>query len=93
MPPIYGPFSQGYGYPGAYGGGYPMEQGAAGGFEQRPGGGAGGMPEEAWAQQGFPVTGPNGWCLYRTKDTGEIYYHNHRTGVTTWEKPTDWTGP
>lgn len=50
----------------------------------------GGMHEDAWAAQGYPVAGPNGWCTYRTKDTGETYFHNHRTGVTTWERPAEW---
>jgi hypothetical protein len=27
----------------------------------------GGMHEDAWAAQGYPVAGPNGWCTYRTK--------------------------
>lgn len=72
---------------GGYQGGYGMEAvpSAQGGYE-RPGG----MPEDVWAAQGYPVGGPNGWCMYRTKDTGEVYYHNHRTGVTTWERPQEW---
>jgi hypothetical protein len=24
------------------------------------------------------------------QDTGETYFHNHRTGVTTWERPAEW---
>ncbi len=66
-------------------GGYAMDQ-PHGGFDQRPGG----MDESQWAAQGCPVAGPNGWCMYRAKDTGEIYYHNHRSGVTQWDKPPDW---
>lgn len=37
-----------------------------------------------WAAQGYPVPGPGGWTQYRTPDTGELYYHNQQTGVTTW---------
>ena len=80
--------AQGYGggYPvmGGYQGGYGMDQ-PRGGFEPM-----GGMPEDQWAAQGSPVAGPNGWCRYRAKETGEFYFHNHRTGVTQWDKPADW---
>ena len=38
----------------------------------------------------YPVEGPNGWTMYRTKDTGEPYYHNHRTNQTVWDRPADW---
>ncbi len=70
-------------------GGYGMEQGHHGGYDQR----AGGAPaQDAWAAQGCPVAGPNGWCMYRTKDTGEVYFHNPRTGTTTWERPPEWAG-
>lgn len=77
---------------GGYGGGYGqvaygMEQmPQQGGYDQRPGG----MQEDVWAAQGYPVPGPAGWCMYRTKDTGETYFHNHRTGITTWERPPEW---
>jgi len=69
---------------GGYQGGYGMDQ-PRGGFEPM-----GGMPEDQWAAQGSPVAGPNGWCRYRAKETGEFYFHNHRTGVTQWDKPADW---
>ncbi len=73
---------------GGYPGGYGMEQVPhGGGYDQR---GAGGGPDDAWAAQGFPVNGPNGWCMYRTKDTGEVYFHNQRMGTTTWERPPEW---
>lgn len=45
-----------------------------------------------WAAQGYPVTGPGGWTQYRAPDSGEAYYHNMRTGETTWDKPAGW-GP
>ncbi|KAL3162546.1 hypothetical protein ABBQ32_010200 [Trebouxia sp. C0010 RCD-2024] len=45
-----------------------------------------------WAAQGYPVTGPGGWTQYRAPDSGEAYYHNGRTGETTWDKPAGW-GP
>ena len=32
------------------------------------------------------------WTQYRAPDTGEAYYHNGRTGETTWDKPAGW-GP
>ena len=62
---------------GGYQGGYGMDQ-ARGGFEPP----MGGMPEDQWAAQGSPVAGPNGWCRYRAKETGEVYFPNHREGVT-----------
>ena len=68
---------------GYQGGGYGMEQPPHGGFEQQ-------RPADDWSAQGSPVAGPNGWCMYRAKDTGEVYYHNHRTGLTQWDKPADW---
>lgn len=45
--------------------------------------------DEAYAAQGYPVYGPNGWVQYRTKE-GEPYYHNHNTSITQWERPSDW---
>lgn len=90
-----GRFSQargGYGYPaGGYGYGMGGGEGGYGGDMGSSGAqGRGGMSEEAWAQSGYPTTGPNGWIMYKTKDTGEAYYHNSRTGVTQWDKPSDW---
>lgn len=81
--PAYG----GYGGPQAgYGGGYGgMEQG----YDQMRGGPSN-VPEDVWAAQGYPVPGPNGWYMYRVKETGESYYHNHRTAQTVWERPQDW---
>ncbi|KXZ41193.1 hypothetical protein GPECTOR_666g794 [Gonium pectorale] len=70
-----------------------------GGFQEQPGWeGAGyGQPQpmsgaqnDVWAAQGYPVHGPNGWVMYRTRDTGEPYYHNHQTGETVWDRPADW---
>lgn len=46
--------------------------------------------EAAWAAQGYPVPGPNGWTMYRAKDSNEPYFHNHNTNVTIWERPDDW---
>lgn len=65
------------------GGGY---GGAAGG--QGPAGEP--MSEDVWAAQGYPVQGPNGWTMYRTKENGEPYYHNHRTNQTIWDRPPEW---
>eukprot|EP00798_Chlamydomonas_sp_ICE-L_P030497 gene30497-35516_t len=91
---------QGYGG-GGYGGGYgaaPQGYGG-GGYAGGPGGMAapqgygGGVPggmEDAWAAQGCPTPGPAGWYMYRTKETGETYFHNHRTNQTTWERPSEW---
>jgi len=45
-----------------------------------------------WIASGCPVTGPGGWTQYRCQETGEYYYHNHRTNATTWDKPAEW-GP
>ena len=84
-----------------YGGqpGYAGQQGYAGGYQQGAAGyGQGAMvsgqpanvPEDVWAAQGYPVPGPNGWTMYRTKDTGEPYYHNSRTNETIWDRPADW---
>lgn len=63
-----------------------MEQGGYG----EPRGVSGNMQEDPYAAQGYPTQGPNGWYMYRTKETGEAYYHNHKTGVTQWERPADW---
>ena len=49
-----------------------------------------GRNQEEWAAQGYPVQGPNGWYMYRTKDSGEPYFHNHAKGITQWERPGDW---
>jgi hypothetical protein len=46
--------------------------------------------EDVYARQGYPVQGPNGWVLYRAQDTGDVYYHNHNTGATQWERPAEW---
>jgi hypothetical protein len=56
----------------------------------RPYAGPPGGQEDVYARQGFPVQGPNGWVAYRTQDTGEVYYHNHNTNVTQWDRPGDW---
>lgn len=32
------------------------------------------------------------WTQYRAPDSGEPYYHNQRSGETTWDKPAGW-GP
>mmetsp|Transcript_36068 Transcript_36068/g.91137 ORF Transcript_36068/g.91137 Transcript_36068/m.91137 type:complete len:195 (-) Transcript_36068:1452-2036(-) len=77
----------GYGYGGAPGGyGYGAEGGAQGGYRENPSG----TGQDAWATSGYPTTGPNGWVMYKTKETGEAYYHNHRTNVTQWDRPADW---
>lgn len=44
------------------------------------------LQQEQYAASGFPTHGPNGWIMYRAKETGEAYYHNHRTGTTQWER-------
>lgn len=86
---------------GNYPGGYPMEPPQGGGNpnfgapgpargQGAPGVRPGNMQEEAWAAQGYPVGGPNGWVMYRTRDTGEPYFHNHQSGVTQWDRPADW---
>ena len=31
-----------------------------------------GVSEDAWHAQGCPVTGPNGWVMYRSKDDGDV---------------------
>jgi hypothetical protein len=91
----YGGGAGGYGQ-GGYGGG---PGGGGYGAPQDPYGGGGGYaaparaPEDPYARQGFPVTGPNGWVAYRAPDTGETYYHNHNSGVTQWERPPEWMGP
>lgn len=59
------------------------------GYGQAPMGGPG-VAEDVWAAQGYPVQGPDGWVMYRTKDTGEPYYHNHRTQETVWDRPAGW---
>jgi hypothetical protein len=76
---------QGGGY---QGGGY--DQPSHGGFGEQQRSGA--TPESQWQAQGCPVPGPNDWIMYRAKDSGEVYYHNHRTGATTWDKPPEWVG-
>lgn len=101
----YPPHGGGYGgYPpehhgGHHGYGPPMGGPGPGGPPMRgpegPGGPPGarppaGMSEDAWAAQGYPVQGPNGWVMYRTKDTGEYYYHNYNNSSTQWERPADW---
>lgn len=73
------------GYGGAPAGGYGGPGRMDGGY-----GGAGGMPESQWAAQGYPEPGPNGWIMYKVKETGEPYYHNHQTNQTVWERPADW---
>eukprot|EP00798_Chlamydomonas_sp_ICE-L_P010582 gene10582-12242_t len=78
-----------------FGQGYPTHGGYAGGMSQPgyagpPGGMPGGMPEDVWAAQGYPTPGPAGWYMYRVKESGESYFHNHGTGVTTWERPAEW---
>jgi len=80
-----------------------MGGGSAGGFNPMGGGqvpnsgipGGGRTPQEsmenmAWIASGCPVTGPAGWTQYRCAETGEYYYHNHRTNQTTWDKPPEW---
>lgn len=49
-----------------------------------------GGEEDVYARQGFPVQGPNGWVMYRTQDTGDIYFHNHNSQLTQWQRPADW---
>lgn len=44
------------------------------------------LQQEAYAQSGFPTHGPNGWVRYIAKDTGEPYFHNHKTGITQWDR-------
>lgn len=81
--------------PGGPAGGFPGMAGAQG---QLPGNsipGAARTPHEsveniAWIASGCPVTGPGGWTQYRCAETGEYYYHNHRTAATTWDKPSEW---
>lgn len=92
----------GGGYGGGYGGGggndyappgpqgYGPPMGGPGPRESQYGRPPPGMSEDAWAQQGYPVHGPNGWVMYRAKDTGEAYYHNYNSNATQWEKPADW---
>lgn len=95
----YDSYYQGGGGGRGYGqGGYPGQ----GGYQEGPGGYGGGrgggypgpqatqLPQDTYAQSGHPVQGPNGWVMYRTKDTGEVYYHNYNTSVTQWERPSDW---
>jgi len=83
----YGGYGRGRGRGGYYegGGGYDDGRGQQGG----PGGGGGGGGD-VWSSQGYPTPGPNGWVMYKTQDTGEPYFHNHATGSTQWERPTDW---
>ncbi|KAG2452267.1 hypothetical protein HYH02_003291 [Chlamydomonas schloesseri] len=77
-----------YGGRGGYGGGGYGAQGGYGGGGQ--GGPGPNVSEDVWAAQGYPVQGPNGWVQYRTRDTGEPYFHNHRTNETVWDRPADW---
>ena len=100
----YGGSSAPGGYGGPPGGGYPGERPAGGpGYGPASGGpdqasagpripaaGAGQVPEEVWAANGYPVQGPNDWVMYKVKETGEPYYHNHRTNTTVWERPPEW---
>lgn len=104
--PGYDDYSQGGGYGGNFNGGGGYDGGFNGGYggggpgpntgypgPAGPGGRPGpppGMPEDVWAAQGWPVQGPNGWVMYRTRDSGEQYFHNHKTGGTQWERPADW---
>jgi hypothetical protein len=86
----------GGGAPGGFAGGaapYGGYGGAGGGGYGAPPGGYAGRDEDAYARQGYPVGGPNGWVAYRTQDTGEVYFHNHTTNTTTWERPPEWLGP
>ncbi|DBB01235.1 hypothetical protein WJX77_006796 [Trebouxia sp. C0004] len=88
----------GYGYRPSYNGaGYAgAAMGSGGAYRAgRSGADGGQMNNQAnplWAAQGYPVTGPGGWTQYRAPDSGEPYYHNQRTGETTWDKPAGW-GP
>ncbi|GAB4816101.1 hypothetical protein N2152v2_003147 [Parachlorella kessleri] len=78
-------------FSGGRGGPRPYENGGSG--AGIGGGGGGSRPprdHDAWVASGKPVSGPEGWTQYETPDTGEKYYHNQQTGVTTWEKPTCW---
>eukprot|EP00200_Dunaliella_tertiolecta_P000914 CAMPEP_0202366592 /NCGR_PEP_ID=MMETSP1126-20121109/17139_1 /ASSEMBLY_ACC=CAM_ASM_000457 /TAXON_ID=3047 /ORGANISM="Dunaliella tertiolecta, Strain CCMP1320" /LENGTH=158 /DNA_ID=CAMNT_0048961667 /DNA_START=5 /DNA_END=480 /DNA_ORIENTATION=+ len=77
-----GAMGGGYGY--GPQGGYGMDAGA--GFQANPEV----LQQEAYAQSGFPTHGPNGWIRYIAKDTGEPYFHNHKTGITQWERPQEW---
>lgn len=79
-----GPGDRQAGGPGYAAGGAAPDQSAG----QRMGGGA--AADEVWAANGYPVQGPNGWVMYKVKETGEPYYHNHRTNTTQWERPVDW---
>mmetsp|Transcript_5054 Transcript_5054/g.14109 ORF Transcript_5054/g.14109 Transcript_5054/m.14109 type:complete len:192 (+) Transcript_5054:202-777(+) len=78
----------------AAGAGFPGMAGAQG---QVPGGNMGGartahesVENQAWIASGCPVNGPAGWTQYRCAESGEFYYHNHRTNATTWDKPAEW---
>jgi len=87
----------GAGMPGNPGGpGFPGMPGPQGQVPGNNMAGGGRTPHEsveniAWIASGCPVTGPGGWTQYRDADSGEYYYHNHRTGTTSWDKPAEWT--
>ena len=79
----------GYSYRGGYGGGGYSNAGRMPGGGYQGGRGmqdAGPMNNQnpLWAAQGYPISGPGGWTQYRAQDSGEPYYHNQRTGETTW---------
>lgn len=87
----------GYAYHGGYGGAsYPGGgMGPGGAYRGGRGTSDGGQMNNQgplWAASGYPVTGPGGWTQYRAPDSGEPYYHNQRSGETTWDKPAGW-GP
>jgi hypothetical protein len=90
----YGRQQGGYGGPPGGGGGYSgyggPQPGPYGGGPAAMGGGPQGDGNAEWASQGCPVPGPGDWVQYQTQDTHELYYHNHRTGETVWEKPPGW---
>ncbi|KAJ9506873.1 hypothetical protein QJQ45_020231, partial [Haematococcus lacustris] len=77
----------GYGMHGApgYGGGYGMEAGQGYGGQA-----VASQQDEVWANSGFPTHGPNGWVMYKVKETGEEYYHNHKSNITQWDRPVEW---
>ncbi len=92
-----GGYEQQGGYGGGGYGGYPQQmQGPPGGYQGgprdagRPYTGPPGGADDVYARQGFPVQGPNGWVAYKSQDSGEVYYHNHNSQATQWERPADW---